>query len=257
MQHLNQLFNLAGKVALVTGGGSGIGRALATALTMAGANVIVLGRRKDYLETTVKHLEKIGSKGAYAWEFDLLEREKIPTLASEITKKLGSPDILVNAAGVNYREQYQDVSSSTWDKTIELNLNAPFFMSRAFIPGMEQRKWGKIINIASLQAKRAFPDSMPYGASKGGLCQLTRAMAEAWSSAGISCNCIAPGFFPTELTSKVFANDVHAEALAKQTAVGRNGALSDLHGSVIFLSSHASDFVTGQTIFVDGGFSAK
>ena len=123
--------------------------------------------------------------------------------------------------------------------------------------GENQRGWGKIINIASLQSERAFPNSMPYGASKGGVAQLTRAMAEEWSKDGIGCNAIGPGFFPTELTAKLFNDDATTAALAKKTAIGRNGLLEDIHGPTIFLSSHASDYVTGQVLFVDGGFTAK
>ena len=192
-----------------------------------------------------------------AWEFDLLQRNQIPNLIDQIGSQLGHPDILVNAAGVNLREKCDLISTQSWDKTLELNLSVPFFLSRALVPGMKAKKWGKIINIASLQSSRAFPDSIPYGASKGGICQLTRAMAEEWSKFGICCNAIAPGFFPTELTEKVFADEDRAKKLADQTAVGRNGQLSDLHGIGVFLSSEASDYISGQTIFVDGGFTAK
>jgi gluconate 5-dehydrogenase/2-deoxy-D-gluconate 3-dehydrogenase len=122
---------------------------------------------------------------------------------------------------------------------------------------MRPKGWGKIVNIASLQSVRAFPNSMPYGASKGGVAQLTRAMAEDWSQHGIGCNAIAPGFFPTELTATLFEDEKKSQALAKQTAIGRNGLLEDIHGPTIFLCSPASDYVTGQVLFVDGGFSAK
>lgn len=122
---------------------------------------------------------------------------------------------------------------------------------------MKAKGFGKIINIASLQCERAFPNSMSYGASKGGVCQLTRAMAEAWSCYGITCNAIAPGFFPTELTLPVYEDNDALNKLANQTAIGRNGNLDDLDGPLLFLSSPASDYVTGQTLFVDGGFTAK
>ena len=254
---MKHLFSLEGKIALITGGGSGIGRAIASALASAGASVVVLGRRKGILTSTVNEIEKKAKGKALAWEFDLLQRNQIPNLIDQIGSQLGHPDILVNAAGVNLREKCDVISTQSWDKTLELNLSVPFFLSRALVPGMKAKKWGKIINIASLQSSRAFPDSMPYGASKGGICQLTRAMAEEWSKFGICCNAIAPGFFPTELTEKVFADEDRAKKLADQTAVGRNGKLSDLHGIGVFLSSEASDYISGQTIFVDGGFTAK
>ncbi|MFK7827198.1 MAG: SDR family NAD(P)-dependent oxidoreductase [Oligoflexales bacterium] len=254
---MKQLFSLEGKIALVTGGGSGIGRAIASALAGVGASVIVLGRRKDILNSAVSEIENEGNGKAIAWEFDLLQREQIPGLVDKISTQLGHPDILVNAAGVNLREKCDDISTKSWDQTLHLNLSVPFFLSRTLVAGMKKKNWGKIINIASLQSSRAFPDSIPYGASKGGICQLTRAMAEEWSKYGISCNAIAPGFFPTELTAKVFADEGRARELADKTAMGRNGQLSDLHGIGIFLSTEASDYLSGQTIFVDGGFTAK
>ena len=122
---------------------------------------------------------------------------------------------------------------------------------------MQSKGWGKIINIASLQSYRAFPNSIPYGASKGGVAQLTRAMAEEFSSSNISVNAIGPGFFPTELTAKLFKDQKTSSKLAKQTCIGRNGLLEDIYGPTIFLASHASDYVTGQILMVDGGFSAK
>ena len=121
---------------------------------------------------------------------------------------------------------------------------------------MQRRSWGRIINIASLQSVRALPNGLPYGTAKGGVVQMTRAMAEAWSPQGINCNAIAPGFFPTELTAPVFADRAQAERRAEQTMIGRNGELADLHGIAVFLAAKAADYITGQTIFVDGGFTA-
>ena len=131
------------------------------------------------------------------------------------------------------------------------------FLARRLVPAMREKGWGRIVNVASLQSARAFPNSAPYGASKGGVCQLTRAMAEAWSGGGVTANAMAPGFFPTTLTAPVFADQGRADELAAKTAIGRNGRLEDLHGLAVFLSSPASDYITGQTIFVDGGFTAK
>ncbi|MEM9682733.1 MAG: SDR family oxidoreductase, partial [Pseudomonadota bacterium] len=167
------------------------------------------------------------------------------------------PDILVNAAGVNLREPAAEVTPESWGRTMDLNLSAPFFLAQALVPAMCEMKWGRIINIASLQSERAFPNSIAYGASKGGVAQLTRAMAEAWSDAGIGCNALAPGFFPTELTVAVFADRETERRNAQQTCVGRNGRLEDLVGPAIFLASPASDYVSGQVLYVDGGFTAK
>jgi NAD(P)-dependent dehydrogenase (short-subunit alcohol dehydrogenase family) len=168
-----------------------------------------------------------------------------------------SPDILVNAAGVNLRQPFAQVTAEAFDLHMALHLRAPFLLVQKLAPAMAARGWGRIINVASLQSFRAFPDSAPYGAGKGGITQLTRAMAEAWSQQGITCNAIAPGFFPTPLTAPVFADAERAARLAAQTCIGRNGRLEDLFGAAVFLASDASAYVTGQVLAVDGGFLAK
>jgi len=166
-------------------------------------------------------------------------------------------DIVINAAGVNFREPSEEITTESWDTTLNLNLSVPFFLAREFVPHMKNSGWGRIINIASLQTQRAFTNGMAYGASKGGIGQVTRAMAENWSSDGITCNAIAPGFFPTSLTAPVFEQQALTDKLAAQTAIGRNGELEDLDGITVFLASPASNYITGQVIYVDGGFTAK
>jgi len=149
------------------------------------------------------------------------------------------------------------VTPEAWRATLDLNLAAPFFLARALVPAMRARGWGRILNVASLQSSRAFPAGLAYGASKGGVSQLTRAMAEAWSRDGITANALAPGFFPTELTRAVFADPGRAARNAAQTCIGRDGVLDDLIGPALFLCSDASAYVTGQILHVDGGFTAK
>jgi NAD(P)-dependent dehydrogenase (short-subunit alcohol dehydrogenase family) len=155
------------------------------------------------------------------------------------------------------RQPVDEITLESWDKTLNLNLAVPFFLARELVPAMKEGGWGRIVNIASLQSSRAFPNGLAYGASKGGISQLTRAMTEAWSRFGITCNAIAPGFFPTELTAPVYENPELLDRLAAQTTIGRNGVLSDLDGLTVFLASPASDYVTGQVIHIDGGFTAK
>jgi gluconate 5-dehydrogenase/2-deoxy-D-gluconate 3-dehydrogenase len=260
MSILDELFDLKDRVALVTGGSSGIGRAMALHLARAGASVVhaALSREEAALKDAVSDIEKISGRAAYV-TCDVSQIEELPAMVELASSFFGPPDILVNAAGVNIREPWEKVSPETWNTTITINLTAPFFLARLLIPSMQKKGWGKIINIGSLQSVRAFPNSVPYGASKGGVMQLTRAMAEAWSKdqSGITCNAIGPGFFQTGLTAPLYNDQNVIEALARQTIIGRNGEMSDLAGVTVFLASRASDYITGQLIFLDGGWSAK
>jgi gluconate 5-dehydrogenase len=188
---------------------------------------------------------------------DLADRSAREGLAERLSAPFGAPDILVTAAGINTREPADAVTEAGWDVTLELNLSVPFFLAQMLAPGMTEKGWGRIVNFASLQSTRAFPGGIAYGASKGGIAQLTRAMAEAWSPHGITANAIGPGFFPTELTGAVFSNPERAARNAAQTCIGRNGDLSDIDGPLLFLASNASSYVTGQILMVDGGFTAK
>lgn len=249
-------FTLQGKTALVTGASSGIGRRQAFALAQAGASVVLLGRRQANLDEAVSEITTAGGN-AVALAADLNDRTALQAIQAKADEAFGSVDIIINAAGVNFREPVDEITLDSWDKTINLNLAVPFFLSREFVPGMMRNGWGRVINIASLQSSRAFANGLAYGASKGGVAQLTRAMAQAWSASGVGCNAIAPGFFPTELTAPVYDNDALIDQLANQTAIGRNGELTDVDGLTVFLASPASNYVTGQVIYLDGGFSAK
>jgi NAD(P)-dependent dehydrogenase (short-subunit alcohol dehydrogenase family) len=253
---LTRLFSLEARVAVVTGASSGIGRRMAATLAGAGAAVVAVARRRDALDALVGDIEAAGGQAA-AHGVDLGAVEDFDALAKKLAAPFGAPDILVNAAGLNLRQPPDAVTLASWDRTLRLNLTIPFFLARALVPGMRGKGRGAIINIASLQSLRAFADSAPYGASKGGIAQLTRAMAEAWSRDGITANAILPGFFPTELTRAVFDDPARAEAHARATAIGRNGELADLDGATIFLAAPASSYITGQILPVDGGYTAK
>jgi len=251
-------FKLAGKNFVVTGASSGIGRAMAGFLAAAGARVVLVARRENELGEAVDEINGAGDSASYVVA-DLGQREQLAEIAAQCKSKLDSGYIggVVNAAGLNLREAPEAITIDSWDATLNLNLAVPFFFTREFIDDMRQHNYGRVINIASLQSTRAFANGLPYGASKGGICQLTRAMAEAWSRFGICCNALAPGFFPTELTAPVFDDPASSERFAQQTAIGRNGELEDLAGATIFLASPASAYITGQTLAVDGGFTAK
>ena len=253
MSDPNTLFDLSGRVACVTGASSGLGQQAASALAAAGAQVIGVARRAEALSNWA---ERIGPKAA-TLSADLSKRSQIKEIAAQIATPFGAPDILVHAAGINTRETADNVTDEGWDITLNLNLAAPFFLSQAVVPDMKAKGWGRIVNFASLQTTRAFPGGVSYGASKAGIAQLTRAMAEAWSRFGINTNAIGPGFFPTELTGPVFADAERSARNAAQTCIGRNGDLSDIDGPLLFLSSQASSYVTGQVLMVDGGYTAK
>lgn len=253
MDNPSHLFDLTGRVAVVTGASSGLGRRAARVLAAAGANVIGVARRADALQSLVA---EIGESGAYVVA-DVADQAALPATVAAISQPFGAPDIVIHAAGINTRQAADDVTPEKWDQTLALNLSAPFFLSQALVPAMRAKGWGRIVNFASLQSTRAFPGGIAYGATKGGITQLTRAMAEAWSRDGITANAIGPGFFPTELTQAVFDDPERAARNAAQTCLNRNGTLEDMDGPVLFLCSDASSYVTGQVLMVDGGFTAK
>jgi gluconate 5-dehydrogenase len=253
---IERLFDLTGRTALVTGGNSGIGEAMARALGMAGARLVLVARREAELSAADERMRGEGFDACHV-ACDLTDSEAIERAAARVRDEAGHVDILVNAAGINLRQPFMAVTAATFNQHLAIHLGAPFLLVQQLAPAMKLKGWGRIINLASLQSQRAFANSAPYGAAKGGIVQLTRAIAQEWSAHGITCNAIGPGFFPTPLTAPVFADSARTAAFAAQTAVGRNGRLDDLYGAAVFLASDASAYVTGQTLFVDGGFTAQ
>lgn len=251
-------FSLSNRNFVVTGASSGLGRSMAVFLAHAGASVVLVARREVELERVANEIRAFGGNAGIV-PADLCERENLGQIAEQCKAVFAHSTIdgVVNAAGVNLREPVDQLSLESWDFTLNLNLSVPFFFTREFIPQMRAQNYGRVINIASLQSTRAFANGLAYGASKGGVCQLTRAMAEAWSKDNITCNAIAPGFFPTELTEPVFSDPETQEWAASQTAIGRNGELDDLFGITVFFASPASNYITGQTLHIDGGFTAR
>ncbi|OLZ71044.1 dehydrogenase [Streptomyces sp. IMTB 2501] len=252
--YLSDLFSLDGRAAVVTGGSSGIGRAIAKALARAGARVVVVARGKEHLEETVGELTDAG--GTAAWVAgDLGTRAGVRAAAEEAAGVFGEPDILVNSAGINLRPPLGELGEDVWDTTMAVNLQAPFLLGQRFGPGMAERGFGRIIHITSQQAHRAFVQSGAYGVSKGALESLARSQAEAWSPYGVTVNTLVPGFVMTPLNQRLSSDPEKVAALAARTMTGRNGLAEDFEGAAVFLASRASAYVTGQSVFVDGGFS--
>jgi NAD(P)-dependent dehydrogenase (short-subunit alcohol dehydrogenase family) len=252
---VDELFSLAGRVAVVTGGSSGIGAGMATALARAGAQVVLVARDVSRLGSAADALRAAGGRAGWV-SADLASRPALERAASEAAGMFGPPDILVNCAGVNLRPPLEALSLADWDLTMAVNLTAPFLLGQRFGPPMAARGWGRIINVTSQQAQRAFGHSGAYGASKGGLAALTRSQSEAWAASGVCCNSVCPGFVATRLNAAVASDPERMVAMAARTMVGRNGEPADFAGVAVFLASRASDYITGQTIYVDGGFSA-
>ncbi|MDM4719732.1 SDR family oxidoreductase [Micromonospora sp. WMMA1363] len=253
--YLDGLFSLKGRRAVVTGGSSGIGRSIAMALCRAGAEVTVVARRPDALRETAEALRAEGAAGAW-YSADVGDRTELHRVCDELTARHGDPDILVNSAGINLRPPLDELTEADWDRTMRTNLDAPFVLGQRFGSTMAANGWGRIINVASQQAIRAFGNSGAYGVSKAGLAALTRSQAEAWSARGVCVNAIVPGFVHTPLNEAVFRDPVRVEAMARRTMIGRISELADFTGVAVFLASDAAAYVTGQTIFVDGGFSS-
>lgn len=252
--YLAALFSLEGRTAVVTGGSSGIGRGIAEALAQAGAHTVLVARGASRLDEVTTSLRDDGCDVTPVVA-DLSTRHGIRTAADRIVVAAGEPDIIVNSAGINLRPHMDELDEDVWDATMTVNLEAPFLLGQRFGPGMAERGFGRLIHISSQQAHRSFVDSGAYGVSKGGLESLARSQSEAWSSRGVTANTLVPGFVLTPLNQRLQDDAERVGALAARTTVGRNGVPEDFAGAAVFLASGASGYVTGHSLFVDGGFS--
>ena len=250
-----KLFELKGRVALVTGGNGGIGLAIGKALASAGADVMVAGRNAAKSKAAVAELEALGVK-AGAVEVDVQNTESCNAMVAATVKRFGRLDILVNNAGINVRKRPENLTDEDWHKVIETNLSSAFRCARAAYPALKKSGHGKIINIGSMMSIFGAPWAGPYAASKGGVVQLSRSLGAAWAGEHIQVNSILPGWIDTELTrgARAQVDGLHDRVVAR-TPAGRWGDPDDLAGVAIFLASSASDFVTGTAIPVDGGYS--
>ena len=255
MFQLTSLFDLTGKVALVTGSSRGLGYAIADGLAAAGATIILNARNAEQLASAEKDFIEKGYT-VYSANFDVTDSATIKAAVAQITNDVGAIDILVNNAGIQYRQPLEEFDEAQWRRVIDVNLNGVFLMTQAVVPAMIARKSGKIINIASVMSEAARRTIAAYTASKGAVKQLTKSMATEWAQHNIQVNAIAPGYFSTELNQALISDEAFNSWVLKRTPAGRWGEPSELAGIAVFLASAASGYVNGQTIYVDGGLLA-
>jgi gluconate 5-dehydrogenase len=248
-------FDLSSKVALVTGGGSGLGFAIAQGLARAGARVALNGRNQDKLVAAAADLAREGIDACIA-PFDVTDPDAVTTGIAAVERRLGPLDILVNNAAVNRRQVLEAFTLDEWRTLFAANLDGPFLVARALLPSMKTRRHGKIINICSLASDIGRPNIVAYAASKGGLRMFTRALAVELAPYNIQVNGIAPGFFRTEMNAALVADTEFSGWVTRRTPAGRWGEPPEVAGAAVFLASPAADYVTGHLLYVDGGFSA-
>jgi 2-deoxy-D-gluconate 3-dehydrogenase len=254
---ISQMFSLKGKVAIVTGGNGGIGLGMAEGLAGLGADVVVAGRKPEKSEAAAAALAKLGVRSC-ALPVDVSDATSCERLVSETVARMGRVDILVNNAGINIRKQPQEYTPAEWREVLAINLDGAFYCSHAAYPHMKSGGGGKIINIGSMMSIFGASFTTPYAASKGGIVQMTKALACAWAKDNIQVNAVLPGWIDTELTQRA-RRDVAGlhERVLQRTPAGRWGEPGDFRGIAAFLASPASDFVTGAAIAVDGGYSVQ
>ena len=254
--NVKQLFDLTGRVAIVTGGAAGLGLQMAEALAEMGANIVLCARKKDRCEQAAKELAKLGVK-TLALECDVRNPASIREVVDRSAAEFGQIDILINNAGVSWGAPVEDMPVEAWNKVIETNLTGTFLFSQTAGKIMLRQRRGKIINIASVAGFRGAPPELPaigYHASKGGVIAFTKDLACKWAGHNINVNAIAPGWFPTHMSEVVIERN--KEAFLKRIPLGRFGSENDLKGAAVFLASDASDFITGHVLVVDGGQTA-
>lgn len=248
------LFDLSGKVAVVTGASRGLGQYFGRALARAGADLVITSRRLEALREFQQEIEALGRR-ALPLALEVRDYESIQQMVEAAYAHYGKIDILVNNAGCNVRKPALDITWDEWNTVLDTNLRGTFFVAQAVAKRMVPRKHGRIINIGSVTAVFGYAGLAPYCASRGGVKQLTMSLADDWGSHGITVNCLAPGWFKTEQTAVLYENKAWLDYITDRIPLKRPGQPSDLDGAIVFLASDASEYMTGQTLLVDGGIS--
>jgi NAD(P)-dependent dehydrogenase (short-subunit alcohol dehydrogenase family) len=250
----DNLFDLAGRVAIVTGASRGLGQYFARALAKAGADLVLTSRDKTRLASFESEMRAIGRR-AISLELDVRDRESIEKMVSAAESEFGHLDVLVNNAGCNVRKPALDITWDDWNLILDTNLRGSFFAAQSVARRMISRQYGRIINIGSVTSVSGYAGLAPYGASRGGIRQLTMSLADDWGKHGVTVNCLAPGWFRTEQNKALYENKEWVEYLVDRIPLKRPGQPHDLDGAIVFLASESSGYITGQTLLVDGGIS--
>jgi len=251
---VSDLFDLSGRVAIVTGTSRGLGQYLARALAKAGADLVLTSRERESLAEFEAEIQALGRR-TLSLELDVRDQQSIERMAHAAQEAFGDVDILVNNAGCNVRKPALDVTWDDWNLVLDTNLRGSFFVAQAIARSMIRRGYGRIINIGSVTSVAGYAGLGPYGSSRGGIRQLTMSLADDWGRHGITVNCLAPGWFRTEQNKVMYEDEEWVRYLSDRIPLKRPGQPNDLDGAIVFLASESSRYVTGQTILVDGGIS--
>ncbi|NOZ29574.1 MAG: SDR family oxidoreductase [Chloroflexi bacterium] len=251
------LFRLDDRVALVTGGSKGLGKAMAAALAGAGADVAISSRHLDEAEATAQEIAEATGRRVIPIQADVTSADQVNAMVDQVVRTLGRVDILVNNAGINRRGPILELDEASWHEVIETNLTGPWLCARAVGPHMIAQRWGRVINVSSILGLVGLADRTPYTASKGGLIQMTKTLALEWAPYGITVNALCPGPFMTAINEMFKQNPEAYESFRRRIPLGRWGDPEELQGAVLFMASEASRFMTGSVIVVDGGWTAQ